>query len=506
MKRLLIGICSIFLVGLFVALSGGIPSNKPGTSQGTSASGHQHHGHGDGHEECEEKGPNGGKILREGDLALELLVYDKGCPPHFRVYGSHNNRAIDPRDIRVAIELERLGDKKEVHQLKAGPGFLFGDREIEKPLSFFIKAAAQWQEETFEWEYSQYEGRLTLPEDLAGQMGIQTAVAEPRTIRSFLQCPGEIAFNADRVSHLVPRVSGLVVESRKNLGDTVKSGEVVAVIESRELGEARSRYLVAVEREKLASYNFERAENLLDKRTIPEKEFLTAQKAHLEERIERVSAAHKLVAMGLTEEEITGLDNSSRNLTRFSLKAAFDGVIVKKHLSPGEWVKEDAEIFVIADLSHVWVEIVVYAKDVGSVRVGQKAVVKDDHSDSEAEGTVSYVGPLMGEESRTMRARVVIPNTDGRWRPGQFVRVKLVKEEVHVPVVVRNEAIQLYKNDPVVFARHDDQFEARPVEVGLSDSQWTEVRKGISPGERYASRNSFILRSELGKRGMSHEH
>lgn len=508
MKKLLIGICSILLIGLFVALTGGISSNRPSTSRGN-GSGHQHdaHGHGEGDEECEAKGPHGGKKLQDGDLAVEIVMYDKGCPPHFRVYASHKGRPLDPREVNASIELERLGDKKEVHRLKPGPGFLYGDREIEKPLSFFVKASARWRDEDFEWEYSQYEGRLTLPDDLTMQMGIRTAVAEPQTIRSYLELPGEIAFNADRVSHLVPRVSGLVVESRKNLGEFVKSGEVVAVIESRELGEARSRYLVALEREKLASYNFDRAQNLLEKATIPEKEYLTAQKAHLEEKIERVSAARKLVAMGLTEGEIAGLDNeASRNLTRFTLKAAFDGVIVKKHLSPGEWVKEDAEIFVIADLSSVWVDIVVYANVVDSVRVGQTAIVKADQSECEAEGTVSYVGPLMGEESRTARARVVIPNGNGRWRPGQFVRVKLVKNELRVPVVVRNEAIQTYKNHPVVFARYDDQFEARPVEIGLSDAQWTEVRKGLLPGECYASRNSFVLRSELGKRGMSHEH
>jgi membrane fusion protein, heavy metal efflux system len=506
MKKIIIGLCALLVIGLFVALNGGISSSRSGTSDGHGTT-HNHESNGDGREECEDKGPHGGKLLREGDFALEIVTYEKGGRPHFRVYASHNGRPIDPGEIKVSIRLERLGDNVEAHELKPGPGFLFGSREIDKPLSFFVKASARWQEEEFEWEYSQYEGRLTLPEELARQMGIQTALAQPKTIRSFLELPGEIAFNADRVSHLVPRVSGFAVESRKNLGDTVRSGEVVAVIESRELGEARSRYLVAMEREKLASYNFERAQNLLEKGTIPEKEYLTVQKAHLEEKIERVSAARKLVALGLTEAEITGLDNDvSGNLTRFALKAAFDGVVVKKHLSPGEWVKEDAELFVIADLSSVWVEIVVYADDVASVRLGRKALVNDDRTGDEVEGTVSYLGPLMGEESRTARARVVIPNPDGRWRPGQFVKIKLVTDEVLAPVVVHNEAIQSYKNNPVVFARHDDQYEARPVELGLADSHWTEVRKGLESGQRYASRNSFILKSELGKRGMSHQH
>lgn len=506
MKKIITGLCAVLMIGLFVVLNGGVSSSRPSTSHDHSST-DKHASHGDGHGECEDKGPHGGKLLREGDFALELVTYREGGRPHFRAYASHNGRPIDSQEIKVSVSLERLGDKVEIHELKPGPGFLFGSREIDKPLSFFVKASARWRGEDFEWEYSQYEGRLTLPEELARQMGIQTASAQPRTIRSFLELPGEIAFNADRVSHLVPRVSGFVVESRKNLGDSVKTGEVVAVIESRELGEARSRYLVALEREKLASYNFERAQNLLEKGTIPEKEYLTVQKAHLEEKIERVSAGRRLVALGLTESEISGLNNEvSGILTRFELKAAFDGVVVKKHLAPGEWVKEDAELFVIADLSSVWVEIVVYANDVASVGLGRKALVGDDRTGGDVEGTVSYVGPLMGEESRTARARVVIPNPNGRWRPGQFVRIKLVTDEVIAPIVVRNEAIQSIKNNPVVFAQHDDQYEARPVELGLADSQWTEIRNGLVPGERYASRNSFILKAELGKQSISHQH
>jgi cobalt-zinc-cadmium efflux system membrane fusion protein len=435
------------------------------------------------------------------------VIYEKGTPPHFRIYPSNDHKPIDPKDVKVSIELERLGDKVTVFHLKPGPGYLFCEEEIDEPHSFFVKVIAEWKGQKFDWQFSQYEGRLTLPAELANKVGIQTAVAGPGTIKSLKQLPGEIALNEDRLSHVVPRVPGVVLESRKNLGDYVTEGEILAVIDSRELGEARSRYLVAMERERLAKYNFERAQGLWDRQVIPEKEFLTTQKAFLEEKIELAAASRKLMTLGLSEKDISDLaDGSLKNLTQFIIRAAFDGVVVRKHLSPGEWVKEDAEIFVIADLSEVWVEISVYEKDMESVYIGQEATVRNGVSDLEVVGKVSYIGPLVGEQSRTAKARVVVSNPEGKWRPGRFVKVHLVREEILAPVVVPNESIQSFRKWSVVFFQHDDQYEIRPLELGRTDGKLTEVLKGLSPGERYVSRNSFILKAELGKAGIAHEH
>lgn len=478
-----------------------------------SASLHDDHGHGhghgghEGHDHSAEKGPNGGKILREGALELELVMYEKSAPAHWRVYCSNKGQWLDPKDIKVTVQLKRLGDQVSVFPLKPDKDFLFSEQEVEEPHSFWIRVEAEWRGEAFEWEYPQYEGRLELSPDLAKTMGITTDVAGPGTIASKLELPGEIVMNADRVSHVVPRVAGVVLSAAKNLGEIVRRDEILAVIDSRELGEARSKYLVAVEREKLARYNFDRAERLWDKQTIPEKEFLTAQKNHIEEKIELAAARRKLLTMGLTDEDIRMLDAGDlTELTHFVIRSPFDGVVVRKHVASGEWVKEDAELYIIADLTEVWVEITVYAKDINSVHLGQKATVKSDVAGPEASGTVSYVGPVVGEESRTARARVVIPNTDGKWKPGLFARVELIRDDASLPLVVKNDAIQAFKNWFVVFVRHDDEYEARPLALGRTDGQITEVLKGLSPGDTYVLRNSFILKSELGKAGMSHQH
>ena len=112
----------------------------------------------------------------------------------------------------------------------------------------------------------------------------------------------------------------------------------------------------------------------------------------------------------------------------------------------------------------------------------------------------------MGEDTRTAKARVVLPNPDGRWRPGLFAKVAIVKHNAAPPVVVRAEAVQTYGNKQVVFVQHDDQYEARPIALGRTDGRFTEVLKGLSAGERYVTKNSYVLKAELGKAGMSHEH
>lgn len=508
LKKELIGICAVIAVGV-LAIAMLIFSGKK--AQGI-ANDHQGHGHGqashgDAHDHSGSQGPHGGKILKEGEFELEVVIFEKGVPAHFRVYPSHNHKPVDPKEVAIGVELERLGGKTDRFSFKPTGEFLYSDQEIEEPHSFFIKVSAEYKGEKCDWEYSQYENRLTVPPDLAKKMGFEAESAGPGTIISTLELPGEIAFNADMVSHVVPRLAGVVLQSPKNLGDKVQALEIIAVIDSRELGEAKTRYLVAVEREKLARYNFERVQRLWVAQTIAEKEFLTTQKAFLEEKIELTSARRKLMALGLNEQDMSNLTNEDEStLTHYAIRAPFDGVLTKKHLSKGEWVKEDQEIYVVADLSSVWVEIIVYAKDLDSVHLGQKVMVKADSSGLEAEGKVSYVGPLVGEDTRTAKARVVIPNTDGKWRPGLFAQVELVRHNASPPLVVRNEAIQTYQNKSVVFVQYDDQYEARPVTLGRTNDKFSEILRGLSAGERYVTRNSYVLKAEMGKTGMSHEH
>ena len=201
-----------------------------------------------------------------------------------------------------------------------------------------------------------------------------------------------------------------------------------------------------------------------------------------------------------------GASASSSALNRFEIRAPFAGTVVEKHLSLGEAVKEDASIFTVSDLGSVWAEFAVAPKDLETVRVGQRVVVSSTAFDSRVEGRIAYVGALLGEQTRTARARVTVTNPKGAWRPGLFVTVSVLGEDQAVPLAVSAEALQTLGDETVVFTAVPGGFIATPVKTGRSDGRTVEVLGGLQAGDKVASSKTFILKSELGKAGAEHGH
>ncbi len=460
------------------------------------------------HEEDDHaKGPHGGRLLSEGDFQVEITMYERGIPPQFRVYVIDKGKAVNLDEINLTIELHRLGGRVDVINFQREGDYLRGDKVIEEPHSFDVKVSAEWKGNTYRWEYSQVEGRVELSPDAVQSAGIVVETAGPVQMKTVIELPGEVKLNADKVVHVVPRLSGVVTAVYKNLGDTVNHGEVIAVLDSRELAELKSAYIASIKRVELARLTFERKERLWKEKISSEKDYLASRQALVEEEINLQTVKQKLLALGLSQTDMdTVSDKTDRSLTRYEVRALFDGMVIEKHISVGESVKEDADIFVLADLSTVWVDVTVYAKDLNVVKTGQTVTVKSEALGLKTAGILTYLGPLVGEQTRTAQGRVVVPNTSGQWRPGLFVTIEIVQEEVSVPVAVPVDALQTYRDWSVVFVQYGDLFEVRPLELGRNDGQWVEVLHGLLPGERYVARNSFILKADLGKAGATHEH
>jgi membrane fusion protein, heavy metal efflux system len=274
---------------------------------------------------------------------------------------------------------------------------------------------------------------------------------------------------------------------------------VLAVIFSPALADQRGELLAAQKRLALAQTTFEREKKLFEGKISAEQDFLQARAAMNEAEITVRGAQQKLTSIG-------GLSSGGGDLTRYEIRAPISGTIVEKNLSVGQAIKEDANIFTLADLTSVWTEMTVYAKDMNVIRVGQKVTVKSAEFDGSAEGVVSYVGALAGEQTRTAKARVVLPNPNSAWRPGLPVNIEVEAAESEVPVAVSADAIQTLRDWSVVFGRYDNAFEARPLKLGRSDGKMVEVLKGLSAGEKYAARNSYVIKADIGKAGASHDH
>ncbi len=456
-----------------------------------------------GHEQAEENnGLHGGQLLENGDYGIEVRLSEEGGEPHFQIYQYDKGKLLSPRASSVLMALTRPDEQPELIDFEANRDALVSKEIIEEPHVFDALITAQTHYGAMEFKFSKAEGKIELSDQQIKDNGIDIQTAGSAKIRATATLPGEIRFNEDKTSHVVPRVPGIVQDIQANIGQQVKKGQLLAVIASISLSEQRSELLSAQKRLELAKGTFEREKYLWQAKISAEQDYLQAKQLLNEAEIALNNAQQKLRALG-AKPTATG---SPDELNRYEIRAPFDGMIVEKHIALGEAVKDDTSIFTLTDLSSVWAEIVVSAKDLNVVRVGQTATIKATALDSTATGTVSYVGSLMGEQTRTAKARVTLANPELAWRPGLFINVEMVSNETEVPVAVAVQAVQLINDKPTVFVRIPGGFLAQPVETGRSDSQSVEILKGLKPGARYAVNGSFVLKSEQGKAGASHEH
>lgn len=347
-------------------------------------------------------------------------------------------------------------------------------------------------------EAEEEEGVLVLNEQQIQAAGIQLAKAQPRQISTLLSLPGEVRFDEDRTSHIVPRAAGVVESVKVNLGQKVKQGELLAVIASQQISDQRSELAASQRRVELARTTFQRERQLWQDKISAEQDYLLARQALQEAEIALNNARQKMNALSGSAVLVGG--------NRYELRAPFAGVVVEKHLGVGEVVSETSAAFTLSDLSQVWVTFGVFPKDLNKVQVGRPVKVSSAEMGTDVMGTVAYVGNLLGEQTRTATVRVSVANPDDSWRPGLFVAVQVATDSYPAPVTVPVEAIQTVEDKPTLFVRTAEGFVTRHVELGVSENGFVEVRQGLEAGAEVATVGSFVLKSELGKASAEHAH
>ena len=332
------------------------------------------------------------------------------------------------------------------------------------------------------------------------ELGITTSTAGSGRLLKTFSFPGVIAVNDDHLAHIKSRVPGSVVQVNTRLGDTVKPGDVLAILDSRELADAKASYLAAMEKSALEESNFAREENIFKKNISTEKDYLNAKQIMAEARIATRSARQKLIALGLRSNDIARIpEQPDESLTRFEIRAPFTGTVIEKHISLGETIREDDDnaSFVIADLSTVWVTLQIFQQDLPWIVKGRHVTVSPGSGIPAIEGIIDYVGPVIDHETRTAAARIVITNTAGMYRPGLFVTAIVTADSFFVPVCIPKQAIQTIENEPNIFVKGLHGFEPRLVRVGRSDSSRTEILSGLKPGDVFVSQGAFDLKAHM---------
>lgn len=488
--------------GVFYIANGGLAALGGGPSMHESENGHE----GEVKEDFL-RGPHRGRLLQSPNYDLEITIFETGMPPQFRVFAYREGKQAPVNDLRLTIDLARHGGRVDTIEFVPEGEYLRGIQVVSEPHSFDVSVRSEWGGLRQLWTYASYEGRIEISPQAAEFSGIGVENSGPALIPSILTLPGEIKLNADRVVHVVPRLSGLVRSVEKSLGDTVVQGDLLAVVESRELADAKSYFLAAREHVEIDRTRYLREKDLFERKISSQEDYLAAHEAFAETEINYKTAAQKLMSLGFSADQIKQISESGdRPLTIYEIRSPIAGTIVEKHITVGEAVADNSDIFMLADLSTLWVEAVLHPQDLGRVRVGQELTMRSSDLDLTAPGKVSYIGPLVGEATRTATAIMEVPNVEGFWKPGLFVTVDVIEAEEEVPVAVRADAIQPFRDWSVVFVKHGNVYEINPVELGRTANGWVEILEGLQPGTTYVSQNSFVVRAEIDKSSAKHEH
>ena len=394
--------------------------------------GHAHgdDGHGHSHGVSAVRGPQGGRLYETPDASLELCILEADGPPIFvgYLYNERGERmSVDGAELTVT--LLRFADRGEVITFTPIANHLRADDIVAEPHSFRAEIEFIFNGESHQFEFEQHAFRIELTQAAVDRAGILSAPAEPGHIDVSVSSPGEVRLNAERALVVRPRFPGIVTKLHKRLGDEVREGEVLAVIQS------------------------------------------------------------------------------NTSLTEYSIKAPMAGHIVARSGMVGAAVDHESVLYRVADLSSVWVDFAIYPQHVGVITRGQPArITAATRPDLIASGEVSYVGPLLEQDTRVSQGRIVLPNDDGRWQPGLYVNVDAIVDHADVDIAVPDAAIVRSQFGPAVFLSDGPTFEIQPVTVGRSDGMLTEIVAGLEVGAMIVVENAYLLKAELGRAEATHDH
>jgi len=219
-----------------------------------------------------------------------------------------------------------------------------------------------------------------------------------------------------------------------------------------------------------------------------------------------VRSLRKRIGEQVQSGETLATIESNQSLTPYDLKASSAGTVTERNAALGEFVSEQRPVFIVSDLSTIWVDFSVFRRDFKRVKVGDRVSIDPGDGDGPIDAEISYVSPFGLADSQSGLARALVPNESLRLRAGLFVTGKLLLSERKADLAVKTSAIQTLENRPVVFVQDGDEFAARDVELGDRDGEYVELLFGLMEGERYAAKNSFIVKAEMAKGSASHEH
>jgi cobalt-zinc-cadmium efflux system membrane fusion protein len=340
------------------------------------------------------------------------------------------------------------------------------------------------------------------PEEIqkAGIVTKPTTRGEFRTFRDF---PGTVVPNQHAMADITTLVRGRVVDAYADLGQEVKGGSLLAILYSSELGMAQSSFLKANAKLFVAERAYHRAKALLEEKVIGVAEAQRREGDMISARAEAREAQDRLRLLGMDDEGIKRLDRDQTIRSYVPIEAPFDGRVIARNLTKGEVVETTDKLFVVADLSEVWVLANIPEKDIPYIHTvespGQFAEVRVSAYPSEVfQGKITYVGDVLDPATRTMRIRLELGNPQRKLKPEMYATTRIYSKPEQDVLLIPEAAIQRDRDRQFVFVQREGQaFEARDVTLGETNGEVVRVLDGLREGDVIVTHGGFVLKSEL---------
>ncbi len=373
------------------------------------------------------EGPHGGRLLSDGDLGLEVTIFEAGQDPQFRIYPYWEGEPLDPSKVSLQITLSRLGGQVDNFAFSPQDDFFTSETVVTEPHSFDVEVVAVVDGKRSSWTYESYEGRTRITPESAEQGSIEIGTAGPATIGDARELYGTVELDPSARSEIRGQFPGRVVSVTKQVGDSVRSGELLARVES------------------------------------------------------------------------------SESLQVYPVYSTVSGVVAERAGNPGNMTGGEP-LYVITNPGATTVVFNIFPRDLGIVRPGMRVEVEAQDGRVVGAATLGQYLPEGNAQAGTALIRASVPNRGGWIRPGMTMRGRLTVNQESVPLAVRTEAIQPFRDFQVVYARYGDEYEVRMLELGRRGADYTEVLSGIDPGTPYVTQGSFLVRADVEKSGASHDH
>lgn len=344
--------------------------------------------------------------------------------------------------------------------------------------------------------------RITIPSDVIKNHPLTLTKLRERGFFEEIVLPGKVSYDLERMATVGSRVTGRINKVYVKEGDMINSGSPLAVISSVELGKSQSDFLKSKARLEVLKTQLERANDLFEQKIISTKEFEMANVEFRTVKTEMETSLNSLLVFGLNQSEIDLLEKGKLEASTLTLRSPLGGTVTHRNAVIGQSVGTVDSLFVVANLTRLWILLDVYEKDLNSVKLDAEAnVITLEEKPESVKARVAHVSEIIDSIKHTAEIRLEVDNRDFKLKPGQTVSAKvqgLISESKSKRImVVPSDSIHKIEGKSYVFVAHSDgSFEARSVEVGEAIDDDIEIKSGITVSDTIVSTGSFLLKSE----------